>query len=425
MLRAPQAALPATAQPAPKPLPPSAPSAAKVAEKIDVPTPAPPALLKPHQRRLALHDERLLAKTASLTHTVTARRRQKKYFTADEARRLFSATLRTRNRNLRDLTTDEGQLARYSLPVWHTEAELAGALAVDLKALRHFSTHSAKDRLTHYVTFAIPKRTGGERLIMAPKARLKALQRRLNALLVSKLPVSEYAHGFRTGHSVRSNAEPHVGKSVILRLDIKDFFPSIHFERVRGLLISLGYGFPVAATLAALMTEAPRQPVLVGDAVFFPPAGPRACPQGAPTSPGLSNALLVKMDRRLAGLARRRGFVYTRYADDLTFSGQDIAGAHALRLSAARVVKEEGFAINQHKTRVMRSGSSQTVAGVGVNDVLGLSRQVRRRLRAAIHQFAKTHAAGHGDPALLARLDGKVAYVSMLNVEQARRLAPR
>ena len=348
-----------------------------MAEKIDVPTPAPPALLKPHQRRLALHDERLLAKTASLTHTVTARRRQKKYFTADEARRLFSATLRTRNRNLRDLTTDEGQLARYSLPVWHTEAELAGALAVDLKALRHFSTHSAKDRLTHYVTFAIPKRTGGERLIMAPKARLKALQRRLNALLVSKLPVSEYAHGFRTGHSVRSNAEPHVGKSVILRLDIKDFFPSIHFERVRGLLISLGYGFPVAATLAALMTEAPRQPVLVGDAVFFPPAGPRACPQGAPTSPGLSNALLVKMDRRLAGLARRRGFVYTRYADDLTFSGQDIAGAHALRLSAARVVKEEGFAINQHKTRVMRSGSSQTVAGVGVNDARP-PRQVRR-----------------------------------------------
>jgi hypothetical protein len=381
--------------------------------------------LKPHHRRLALHDERLLAKTASLTHTVTARRRQKKYFTAGEARRLFSATLRTRNRNLRDLTTDEAQLARHGLPVWHTEVELARALAVDLKALRHFSTHSAKDRLTHYVTFAIPKRTGGERLIMAPKARLKALQRRLNALLVSKLPISEYAHGFCSGHSVRSNAEPHVAKSVILRLDIEDFFGSIHFGRVRGLLIAFGYAYPVATTLAALMTEAPRQPVVVGDARFFAPTGPRACPQGAPTSPGLSNALLVKLDRRLAGLARRYGFDYTRYADDLTFSGADIASAHALRLLAARVVKEEGFAINQRKTRVMRSGSCQTVAGVVVNDVLGLSRQVRRRLRAAIHQFAQTRTAGDSDPALLARLDGKVAYVSMLNVEQARQLVPR
>ncbi len=420
ILRAPQAAAARAAQPAP-----SAPIAAKAADKIEVPAPVAPVPLKPHHRRLALRDERLLAKTASPTHTVTARRRHKKYFTADEARRLFSATLRTRNRSLRDLTTDEAQLVRHSLPVWHTEAELALALAVDLKALRHFSTHSAKDRLTHYVTFAIPKRTGGERLIMAPKARLKALQRRLNALLVSKLPLSEYAHGFRIGHSVRTNAEPHVGKSVILRLDIKDFFPSIHFGRVRGLLIALGYGYPIASTLAALMTEAPRQPVVVGDARFFAPTGPRACPQGAPTSPGLSNALLVKLDRRLAGLARRYGFAYTRYADDLTFSGEDIAGAHALRLLAARVVEEEGFAINQLKTRVMRNGSCQTVAGVVVNDVLGLSRQVRRRLRAAIHQFGKTHAAGDGDPALLARLDGKVAYVSMLNVEQARQLAPR
>ncbi len=400
--------------PAPKPL-----------ETAAVPAQVEPAPLKPRHRRLALRDERLLSKQSSRTHTVTARRRHKKYFTADEARRLFSATMLTRERNLRDLTTDEPQLARYGLPLWHTEAALAGALEVEVKTLRHFSTHSTKDRLTHYVTFAIPKRTGGERLIMAPKARLKSLQRKLNALLVSKLPISEYAHGFRTGHSVRSNAEPHVGKAVIVRLDIKDFFPSIHFGRVRGLLISLGYGYPVATTLAALMTEAPWQPVMVGDARFFPPTGPRACPQGAPTSPGLSNALVVKMDRRLAGLARRYGFAYTRYADDLTFSGEDIAGAHALRLLATRVVEEEGFAINEKKTRVVGRGSCQTVTGVVVNDVLGLSRQARRRLRAAIHQYGKAQAAGNADPGLLAQLDGKVAYISMLNAEQARRLVPR
>ena len=136
--------------------------------------------------------------------------------------------------------------------------------------------------------------------------------------------------------------------------------------------IALGYGYPVAAILSTLMTEAPRQPVMVGDICYFPPIGPRACPQGAPTSPGLSNALLVKMDHRLAGLARRFGFSYTRYADDLTFSGDDIDAAHALRLLATRIVGEEGFAINVPKTRLVRGGSCQTVTGVVVNDVLGL-----------------------------------------------------
>ena len=202
--------------------------------------------------------------------------------------------------------------------------------------------------------------------------------------------MSEYAHGFLGGHSVRTNAEPHVGKDVILRLDITDFFGTIHFGRVRGLLIALGYGYPVATVLAALMTEAVRQPVVVGETRFFPPVGPRTCPQGAPTSPGLSNAVVVKMDRRLAGLARRYGFAYTRYADDLTFSGNDIAGAHALRLLAARVVEEEGFAVNQRKTQIRRNGSRQMVTGVVVNDVLGLSRQDRRRLRAAIHHYRQS-----------------------------------
>jgi retron-type reverse transcriptase len=372
-----------------------------------------------------VRDERLTHKSTPVQHAVTARRPSKRSFSRDEAARMFSATLRSRRRGVRDLVTDEQQLARYGLPLWRTEAELATALQVELKTLRHYAIHSAQDRVTHYVAFAIPKRSGGERLIMAPKTRLKALQRKLNTLLVSKLPVSEYAHGFRTGHSVRSNAQPHVGKKVVLRLDIRDFFPSIHFGRVRGLLLALGYGYPVATTLAVLMTDAPRQPVQINEVRLYPPCGPRACPQGAPTSPGISNALLVRLDRRLAGLAKQQGFAYTRYADDLTFSGNDIAAAHALRLAAARVVKEEGFEINPQKTRIARTASRQLVTGVVVNRVLGLSRQTRRRLRAAVHQYLQAHAAGATDPRRLARLDGQIAYLSMLNPEQARRLATR
>jgi hypothetical protein len=151
-------------------------------------------------------------------------------------------------------------------------------------------------------------------------------------------------------------------------------------------MIALGYGYPVAAALAALMTESPRHPVMAGGVRYFPPVGARACPQGAPTSPGLSNAIVVKMDRRLAGLARHMGFAYTRYADDLAFSGDDVGQAHALRCLVQRIIQDEGFALNHAKTRVLRRGTRQRITGVIVNDVLGLSRQERRRLRAALHQ---------------------------------------
>lgn len=381
------------------------------------PPDAPRKLL---HRRLALRDGRVPFSPASQPEE--HRRLRARRLGRDEARRLFARTLRSADTDLRHLAADEAQLARHGLPPWRIESDLAQALGLELKALRHYSIHDSRERSPHYVTFAIPKRSGGERLIMAPKTRLKSIQRRLNALLITRLPVSEYAHGFRTGHSVRSNAQPHVGKAVVLHLDLEDFFSSIHFGRVRGLLIALGYGYPVASVLAALMTESPRQPVVVAGARYFPPVGPRACPQGAPTSPGLSNAIVVKMDRRLAGIARRLGFQYTRYADDLTFSGDDIAKAHALRCLAIRIVEEEGFALNPAKTRVLRSGARQQVTGVIVNDVLGLSRRERRRLRAGLHQARrKAHSEGRAVQ-IDAELRGKLAYLNMLNPAQAARL---
>jgi hypothetical protein len=406
------------------PVQPAVPSPPPALAITPPPAPAVIAPVKAMHHRLQLIDARLVVKESGGQHVTSARRRSKRAIPRDETARLFSTTLRTRNRAARLLATDEEQLARYGLPVWRTEADVAQALDVSLKTLRHFSMHSAQERTPHYVTFAIPKRSGGERLIMAPKRRLKALQRRLNSLLCARLPASEHAHGFRSGHSVRTNAQPHVGKRVLLQLDLHEFFPSIHFGRVRGLLLALGYGYPVASVLAALTTEAPRQPVAVGETIYFAPVGPRACPQGAPTSPHLSNALLLKMDRRLAGLARRMGFSYTRYADDLTFSGDDIAQAHALRILVTRIVEDEGFRINPDKTRLVRDGSRQSVTGVVVNDVLGLSRQTRRRLRAAIHRCAQAQAAGTpADPAQLARLEGELAYLAMLNPQQAQRLA--
>ncbi|MCP3139979.1 reverse transcriptase family protein [Pyxidicoccus xibeiensis] len=372
--------------------------------------------LKPGHRRQIIRDARLLPK-GPRRYTPNRMR----LMSASEARRRFSATLRTRNREQGDLLPDEAQLARYGLPVWRTEEELATALRVSVGQLRHYSIHRSRERVSHYVTFAVRKRSGGLRHIHAPKRRLKALQRRLLDLLVSKLPVSAHAHGFVTGRSIKTGAAPHVGRRVVLKLDLKDFFPSVTFARVRGLLIALGYGYPVAATLAVLMTEAERQPVEVEGTVFHVPVGPRVCVQGAPTSPGLCNAVLLRLDRRLAGLARRYGYTYTRYADDLTFSGDDVAALPRVRALAARYVRDEGFEVNGEKTRVQRKGGAQRVTGVTVNTELGLSRQERRRLRAMIHQEGRDGEDAKEE----ARIDGLLAYVKMLNPEQAARLAKR
>ena len=368
--------------------------------------------LKEYHLRRALRDPRLLPKPKSIARNWLPTKKPKLFASVD-AKRLFSHTMRTRNRAQRDLSPDLEQLERYGLPRWQSEEEIAQALNLSLSELQHFSIHRHRETTPHYVTFAIRKRTGGHRLIHAPKKRLKAIQRQLNTLLVSKLPTSDFAHGFRSGHSVKTNAAPHVGKRFVIKLDIQDCFPSIHFGRIRGLFIALGYGYPVANCLAVLMTEAPRQPVNAEGKIYHVPVGPRVCVAGAPTSPGLCNAVLMRLDHRLAGLGRKYGFAYSRYADDLPFSGDDPTHLKALLSLACRVLREEGFRANSDKTRVMRAGRRQTLTGVTVNREDGLSRVERRRLRAAIHQFDPA------DQKSRQRLAGKLAYLHMLNPTQA------
>lgn len=377
--------------------------------------------LKPQHRRLVLRDNRLLPKPPPDPN----QRRwppppKVKYLAERDADRLFGPSLRTRNRDVMDLATDEAQLQRYRLPVWKTEEDVAAALSLSPGKLRHLSQHRYRETVPHYITFAIPKRSGGERLIHAPKRRLKTVLRTLDRLLVSKLPKSEHAHGFIKGRSIATNAAPHVGKAVVLHFDIKDCFPTIHYGRVRGLLIALGYSYPVAAALAVLMTEAPRQPVAAEGKLYHVPTGPRVCVQGAPTSPGLCNAILLRLDHRLAGLARKHGFVYTRYADDLTLSGDDTAKIAKFMKLVPDIVAAEGFAVNVDKTRILRGGRRQAVTGVVVNKAMGLSRQERRKMRAALHRQKMASGAEAAGERL--RLNGKLAYLFMLNRGQAMAL---
>lgn len=384
-----------------------------VDEKIDL-TERP---LKPGHTRLTIRDRRLLPKRKASGFNPLSKR--KKHFTEEQADRLFSRTLRTRDRSIRDLKTDPAQLSKYGLPLWETEEDVARALNLSVKELQHYSIHRHRDRVSHYVTFAVAKRSGGQRLVMAPKKKLKQLQRKLLSELLDKLPAPKHAHGFVKGRSIKSGAEAHVGKAVLVKLDLKDFFPTVTFQRVRGWLIAMGYGYPVATTLAVVMTECERQRVKLRDQLYFVPIGERHCVQGAPTSPALCNAIAQRMDNRLDGLAQKLGFTYTRYADDLTFSSEHTDKVSRLIFYAHKIIESEGFQVNRGKTRTLRKGGSQKVTGVTVNQTLGLSRKERRRLRAELHQL-KT--AQQPDPTRVRKVRGKIAYLSMLNSAQAEAL---
>jgi RNA-directed DNA polymerase len=323
--------------------------------------------------------------------------------------------------------SDVEALERRGLPILHTPADVAHALGVPVPTLRWLCYHSEAAERPHYAYFEIPKRSGGTRLLAAPQPMLAAAQRWVLAEVLTPLPVEEPAHGFVRGRSTVSNAEPHCARDLVVNQDLSDFFPTITFRRVRGLFESLGYSGAVATVLALLTTEPPRAPVDYDGVRSWVEVGERALPQGAPTSPAISNQVARKLDRRLSGMCAVMGWSYTRYADDLTFSAP--AGKRdevALLLARVRrIVEGEGFAINPKKGRVQRSAGRQLVTGVVVNDRPHVPREEVRRLRAILHGARATGLEAQnreGRPRFEAWLRGKLAYLAMVDRERGARM---
>ncbi|HEU4328436.1 MAG TPA: reverse transcriptase family protein [Roseiflexaceae bacterium] len=329
------------------------------------------------------------------------------------------------SRRHRAAVTDEGRLARYGLPLLRSEAELAEWLEISRERLRWFTQDRPADRVWHYVRHARPKRSGGERVILAPKRELKALQRRVLHDLLDRVPPTEAAHGFRPGRSTATNAQPHTGQQVLVNLDLKDFFPSITYPRVRGILVGLGYSYAVAATLALLCTEHDRVAYDRDDGRYYISVTPRALPQGAPTSPALANLAAARLDRRLGGLAAARGWAYTRYADDLTFSGGDPAAVGRLIAAVKKIVAAEDFVVHPDKIHVARRSGRQEVTGLVVNDAVGTPRRLRRQLRAILHNAGQTGLAAQnreGRADFRAYLAGMIGHISAANAAHGERL---
>jgi RNA-directed DNA polymerase len=323
--------------------------------------------------------------------------------------------------------SDESRLAENGLPVLHTPADVAAKLGLPIKTLRWLAFHTEVATRTHYIKFEVPKRSGGMRILSAPHKRLKSTQRWILANILTRMPPTETAHGFVAGRGIVSNAGSHVGKAVVINLDLENFFPSITFPRVRAVFDRYGYSGAVATILALLCTESPRTTATYAGTPYEVATGPRALPQGAPTSPALSNQVARKLDRRLLGVAAKLGLTYTRYADDLTFSGgEEVVGKIGWLLAKVRhIAEEEGFRVNEKKTRVMRRSMAQTVTGVVVNEKQSIPRDELRRLRAILHRAAqegleKQNREGRAN--FRAWLAGKIAFVAMIRPDVAARL---
>lgn len=250
-------------------------------------------------------------------------------------------------------------------------------------------TYFANTKLPHarYKAFTIPKKRGGERTLHAPVGALKTIQRCLNVAfqVMAESYVHRAATGFVLGKSIVDNARPHVGKPFIYNLDLKDFFPSIGFGRIKACLMLPPFNLtgerePLAFVLANLCCERSINDIKRS---FLP--------QGAPTSPVLTNIVCNQLDRRLSGLAKRFRLTYTRYADDLTFSSYRDAyspnGEFCRELN--RIITEQGFTINSTKTRLQQSGYRQEVTGLIVNDRVNVSRQYWREIKFLLNLWGK------------------------------------
>ena len=320
--------------------------------------------------------------------------------------------------------------------------ELSGGQLAWLADVRGLERRVADEKLRNYRYQARPRSHGLPRMIEAPKARLKEIQRWVLHEILDHVPAHDAAHGFTRGRSAISHARLHTGRDVVLRLDLKDFFASIPASRVYGIFKTLGYAPSVAHVLTGISTNVIPAAIWAAipkaaDPGLIQPhfwlgrqlATPHL-PQGAPTSPALANLAAFRLDRRLAGLAAVSGLTYSRYADDLTFSGPMRLRRRQRHFEqvVATIVREEGFALNTDKSALRCSCARQTVCGVVVNVQPNATRGEYDQLKATLHNAARSGPGNQNRSYVAdfeAHLRGRIAWVASLNPNRGDKLWAR
>jgi hypothetical protein len=330
--------------------------------------------------------------------------------------------------------------SRWHWPVHRLESagELADWLDLDPNELLWLADpgewlrQGGSQALRHYRWQWIPKRTGGYRLLEAPKPRLARIQRRILDGILQSIPVHDSAHGFVVGRNTLSHVAPHTGKATVLRLDLADFFPSICRARVDATFRHAGYPVAVARLLACLCTTSTPLHIFAGC-----PAGASNriremhrmphLPQGSPASPALANLAAFRLDCRLRGYAEAAAAVYTRYADDLLISGgpELRRAADALLTRIGAIAIEEGFEVNWRKVRVQTKSVSQRAVGLVLNEKPAVPREQYDQLKAILcnigrHGSASQNRDGHAD--FEAHLRGRIAHIAHIQPARGARL---
>ncbi|MES2342392.1 MAG: reverse transcriptase domain-containing protein [Pseudomonadota bacterium] len=323
-------------------------------------------------------------------------------------RRDWGVRVNTKGSGTNKATANANAAALAKLQKIKTKEQLAQLLGVDYG--KHLVYYLYRIHpLNRYKSFEITKKGGGTRQISAPNTGLAQVQRRLSAILYDIYSPRQGAHGFLRGQSIYTNASQHRRQRFVLNIDLEQFFPSINFGRVRGLFMSPPYS--LNSTVSTLLAQ-----ICCHDNYL---------PQGAPTSPIVSNMICGRLDANLKSLAKEHGAFYTRYADDITFSCNGAKFPEALgyhswvdekrvsnvgeELGAA--ISANGFSINNKKTRLLTKGDRQVVTGLVVNKSVNVPRKYIRNLRAALHAW-RTHGLAAAQQEFEGRLGGKAGDVA-------------
>jgi RNA-directed DNA polymerase len=326
-----------------------------------------------------------------------------------------------------------------SVPALAERLELSDGQLAWLADVRSLERTVSREQLRNYRYRALPRQGGVPRVIEAPKARLKEIQRWVLREVLDQIPPHEAAHGFTRRRSAITHARLHTGQPAVLRLDLKDFFASVPAGRVYGIFRTLGYSPSVCHVLTGLTTNTVPEFVWQLIASATPQRAVQArfwlgrqlatphLPQGAPTSPALANLAAFRLDRRLVGLAAASGLRYSRYADDLTFSGP--ARLHRRRSQfesiATTIVRAEGFAVNEAKSTTQSAAGRQTVCGVVVNVRPNIRRTEYDRLKAILHNAGAHGPASQNHDGVAdfkAHLRGRISWVHSLNPARGDKL---
>lgn len=286
---------------------------------------------------------------------------------------------------------DLADLVNYVIEV-QNQKEGTNYKLVSAKRLKHYYANINNK----YVNFEIPKKTGGKRTITAPDKFLKKVQRRINLLLTLFFEPKSAAHGFLEDRSIVTNAKIHVDKKYVLNVDLKDFFPSIHFGRIKAVLQLPIFGLKEIKLDGTSDLKfnidvfekfglKPEFAQIVSNFCCYE----SKLPQGAPTSPIITNIVSQRLDYKLVKLAKEYHCFYTRYADDITFSCDKNRFKEEFLNKLDEAIKSEGFLINEKKSRIQKKAVRQEVTGITVNEKLNLPRSYVRKVRAALHNWEK------------------------------------